>query len=108
MNTIRPILAATLTGLLVVPNLAHAEDIDIYTAQSSGGDANVLIVLDNESNWAATMDSNPPADADSYANCGGNTRLVLLCAEIRADQAVAEDRTRAPAAISSDPMSASA
>ena len=71
MQTIRSILAASLTVLLLVPNPAHAEDIDLYTGASSGGDANVLIVLDNESNWAATMDSNPPADADAVANCGG-------------------------------------
>ncbi len=73
MSTIRSILAAALAGLLLVPNLAHPEDIDLYTGASSGGDANVLIVLDNESNWAATMDSNPPADADTVANCGGVT-----------------------------------
>ena len=54
-----------------MPNLAHPEDIDIYTGSSSGGEANLLIVLDNQSNWDASMDSNPPADADSYANCGG-------------------------------------
>lgn len=71
MNPIRSILAATLTFLLVVTNPAHAEDIDIYTGSSSGGEANLLIVLDNQSNWDAAMDSNPPADADSYANCGG-------------------------------------
>jgi hypothetical protein len=33
----------------------------------------VLIVLDNEANWSATMDSSPPADADSVASCGGVT-----------------------------------
>ena len=73
MNMIRSILAVTLAGLLLVPNAAHPEDIDLYSGASSGGDANVLIVLDNESNWAATMDSSPPADADTVANCGGNT-----------------------------------
>ncbi|HET9833773.1 MAG TPA: hypothetical protein VFP91_18755, partial [Vicinamibacterales bacterium] len=66
------IAAATLTSFLLAPSLTLAEDIDLYTAGSSGGDANVLIVLDNESNWSATMDSNPPADADSVAGCGGN------------------------------------
>ncbi len=59
MNTIRSILAATLTGLLLVPNLAHPEDIDLYTGASSGGDANVLIVLDNESNWARRWTATP-------------------------------------------------
>ena len=34
---------------------AHAEDIDIFIGESSGGNdnPNVLIVLDNSSNWAA-------------------------------------------------------
>ena len=58
------IAAATLTCFLLVPSLTLAEDIDLYTGGSSGGDANVLIVLDNESNWDATMDSDPPADAE--------------------------------------------
>jgi type IV pilus assembly protein PilY1 len=71
MSPIRSVLAAVLTGLLLMPNPAHPEDIDIYTGSASGGEPNVLIVLDNESNWSATMDSNPPVDADSYANCGG-------------------------------------
>jgi hypothetical protein len=71
MKIFRPILAAVLLSLGFLPNLAQAEDIDIYTGSPPTGDVNVLFVLDNESNWAATMDSIPPADADSYANCGG-------------------------------------
>jgi hypothetical protein len=59
--------------LVLVTHSARSEDIDLYTGGSSGGDPNVLIVLDNESNWAATMDTSPPADADSVAGCGGNT-----------------------------------
>ena len=64
----------SLLSLLLLPNLAHAEDIDLYTGTSPSGDVNVLIVLDNESNWAATLDNNPPADADTVAGCGANTR----------------------------------
>ena len=71
MKMKRSLLSVALSGLLLVPTLAHPEDIDLYTGDQSGGDANVLIVLDNESNWSATMDSNPPADADTVANCGG-------------------------------------
>ena len=62
MNMKRSLLSAALSGLLLMPPLSHADDIDLYTGGSSGGDANVLIVLDNESNWDATMDSDPPAD----------------------------------------------
>ncbi len=45
----------------LLPSQAWSEDIDIYTGSSAEGDANVLIVLDNESNWSATLDNNPPA-----------------------------------------------
>jgi len=69
----RHVATALLTGLLLAPNVALSEDIDLYTGGSSGGDTNVLVVLDNESNWGATMDSSPPADADSVASCAGNT-----------------------------------
>jgi type IV pilus assembly protein PilY1 len=71
MNMTRTLFSVALSSLLLVPSLAHPEDIDLYTGGSSGGDTNVLIVLDNESNWGATMDNNPPADADTLANCGG-------------------------------------
>jgi type IV pilus assembly protein PilY1 len=70
---IRHIVAAALTGLMLVPTLAHPEDTDIYSGAGAGGYPNVLIVLDNEANWSATMDSSPPSDADSVASCGGVT-----------------------------------
>ena len=54
MKTLRPRVTAVLSGLLILPGLAHPEDIDLYTGGSSGGDSNVLIVLDNESNWDST------------------------------------------------------
>ena len=73
MNPIRYLVTAALMGLVLVPNLAHADDIDLYTGAGAGGTPNVLIVLDNNSNWSATMDSSPPADADSVAGCGGAT-----------------------------------
>lgn len=65
-------LAAIALALMLATNLARAEDIDLYTAGSSVGDTNVLFVLDNNSNWSATMDSNPPADANSVGNCSGS------------------------------------
>ena len=37
---------------LVLPLSTAAEDIDIFVASSSGGGANVLVILDNTSNWA--------------------------------------------------------
>src|SRR6188508_2396726 len=74
MNTaIRHIVFFALTGLLLVPGLAHTEDVDIYTGAGAGGYPNVLIVLDNEANWSATMDGSPPSDTDAVASCGGVT-----------------------------------
>jgi type IV pilus assembly protein PilY1 len=73
VNRLVLIITSLMSVLTIASGRAHAEDIDLYTGGSSGGDPNVLFVLDNESNWDATMDSNPPADADSVAGCGGNT-----------------------------------
>ena len=79
MKTIRSILAAALTGLLLMPNLAHPEDIDIYTGVSRGGNANVLIVLDNSANWSATINAAPPQDAINI--CGANDAKTYFCAQ---------------------------
>src|SRR5215831_18813511 len=73
MNRLVLTIASLMSALMLASGPARAEDIDLYTGGSSGGDPNVLFVLDNESNWDAAMDSNPPADADSVAGCGGNT-----------------------------------
>src|SRR5262245_32833046 len=73
MNPPRLIAAAVFASLLIAPNLTRAEDIDLYTGGSSNGDPNVLIVLDNESNWDATMDSSPPSDLNSVAGCTGGS-----------------------------------
>jgi type IV pilus assembly protein PilY1 len=81
MKITRTLLSAALGGLLLMPSLAHPEDIDLYTGPSSGGDANVLIVLDNQSNWASDgYTSTPPADIDTVANCFGKTS-TYYCAQ---------------------------
>jgi len=46
-------LAAALSiGLVLSPIHALSEDIDIFVGSSGGGASNVLIVVDNTSNWA--------------------------------------------------------
>src|SRR5947207_11188197 len=39
-------------GLVLSPIRGFLEDIDIFVGASGGGSANVLIVVDNTSNWA--------------------------------------------------------
>lgn len=52
---------------------AYAEDIDIFIGESSGGNdnPNVLIVLDNSSNWSAA-NQGWPADAAPPVACGND------------------------------------
>ena len=42
-------------GMLLAPTLAHADDIDVFGGNSGGAGTatNILIVLDNTSNWSA-------------------------------------------------------
>lgn len=57
----RKLLGATLVaGALLSPQL-HADDIDLYTGgeAATGAQANVLIVLDNSTNWAANNQNWP-------------------------------------------------
>ncbi|MDO8347769.1 MAG: PilC/PilY family type IV pilus protein [Rugosibacter sp.] len=51
----RKILTAVLMGGALLSSSARADDIDLYVGgeQSTGAAANVLIVLDNSTNWAA-------------------------------------------------------
>ena len=79
MKIFRTILAAMLLSLGFLPNLTQAEDIDIYTGSPPTGDVNVLFVLDNESNWAATLDNNPPQGAIDM--CGANDAGSYFCAQ---------------------------
>src|SRR5438067_7102900 len=39
-------------GLVLSPIRGFSEDIDIFVGASGGGSSNVLIVVDNTSNWA--------------------------------------------------------
>ncbi|NMG74521.1 pilus assembly protein [Aromatoleum diolicum] len=88
-------MTLALLGLGVAP-LGHAEDIDIYTAQeTSAASPNVLLVLDNSSNWSA---ADQAWEKDTVrAKCkddtcrgyvdqifGTDTRLVQGQAEVRA------------------------
>ena len=57
------------SGAIVSP--LHAEDIDIFLANTAGSAANpnVLIVLDNSSNWS-TANQNWPTDPNPPVACG--------------------------------------
>ena len=75
----RKLLKSSLAALAIglgIATAAHAEDIDIFIGASSGTSdyPNVLIVLDNSSNWSATsqhwpLDPSPPAGADTAHAC---------------------------------------
>lgn len=58
--------------LLALPQLGRAEDIDIYTTGSTDSSApNVLLYLDNSSNWAANNQA--WSKASVLAKCGTDT-----------------------------------
>jgi type IV pilus assembly protein PilY1 len=62
---------------------ALAEDIDLFVGDTSGASPNVLIVLDNSSNWSAAnqawpTDSNPPVDCGNDCNKQGYYELKAI------------------------------
>jgi type IV pilus assembly protein PilY1 len=63
-------LMLAVLGLLTCA--ASAEDIDIYFGSASGGNSNVLIVLDNTSNWSAA-NQNWPTDPECPVGVSANT-----------------------------------
>lgn len=61
-----------LASLVLLIPLAQAEDIDIYDANSgSASNPNILIILDNSSNWA-TAAQNWPTDTSPPVACGND------------------------------------
>jgi len=73
MNKIRSILTCALIVSALLPSSILAEDIDLYYGGTSGGDPNVLVVLDNESNWGATMGGTLPSDLNTVAGCSDSS-----------------------------------
>lgn len=70
----KPLLVKILAVMLSLQiSTAQAEDIDIFTGDSAGssGDPNVLIVLDNSSNWSAN-NQGWPTDSAPPVNCGND------------------------------------
>ena len=66
------IAATTVACLTAVPMRCGAEDIDIFVGGTGGvGDPNVLIILDNSSNWSAA-NQNWPEDGDPPVDCGND------------------------------------
>ena len=82
--SLRRTLAATFAAAAVLagPSIACAEDIDIFTATpTTNAKPNVLIVLDNSSNWSSTLSSNT-------CNTGNTADNTKFAAEICALQTV--------------------
>src|SRR5256885_6663965 len=81
---LRRIVAATFTAALgfgaVAP--AVAEDVDIFTAApASTAKPNVLIILDNSSNWSSTLGANPCDTGVAAGNMHDNTKFAAeVCA----------------------------
>lgn len=67
------IILSICLGVAGLAPVAHAEDIDIFIGESSGGNdnPNVLIVLDNSSNWSAA-NQGWPTDAAPPVACGND------------------------------------
>lgn len=83
MNRYFAPIALSLSLMAAMP-AAHAEDIDIYTSNAgSVNNPNILIVLDNSSNWSAAnqnwpTDSNPPVDCGNDCNKQGYYELKAM------------------------------
>lgn len=52
-------LQLTLVACALAPLAARAYDTDIFTASNNNGAANVLIILDNTSNWSRNDEKFP-------------------------------------------------
>jgi len=93
MRTIvRSIFVCALAFMALASNALHAEDIDLYYGGTTGGDANILFVLDNESNWSATMGGTLPSNLSTVANCNDSSyycaqkyALISLLQKTKAD-----------------------
>jgi type IV pilus assembly protein PilY1 len=77
MTRLKSLAALLLLSLL--PGFGHTEDIDIYNGDTTGGGSNVLIVLDNSTNWSGTM-NNSPSTAET-AFCGNKDTGTFFCAQ---------------------------
>lgn len=85
MKTLKKyIFTSILIGLLLPVSLTQAEDIDLY-ASSSGAQSNpnILIILDNSSNWSANnqgwpTDTAPPVACGNDCNKQGYYELKAL------------------------------
>ncbi len=73
MKALRKFLLGILLSLALVQQTCHAEDIDIYSALAGGaGTPNVLIILDNSSNWSAF---NQGWEVDGHAVAQGQLEM---------------------------------
>lgn len=69
--------------LACVQGSVRAEDIDLFVGDPVGAPSNVLIVVDNSSNWSAN-NQNWPTDPAAPAGCGNNCNSKQGYYEIKA------------------------
>ncbi|MES2901811.1 MAG: PilC/PilY family type IV pilus protein [Pseudomonadota bacterium] len=75
----QPLLALALGASLLMPSLANSEDIDIFMGTSSGrsGNANVLFVLDNTSNWSRMSEKWVDRNGLAYTQGQAEVRAII-------------------------------
>jgi type IV pilus assembly protein PilY1 len=100
MKTLKIYLRAiVLMGLMIPISLTHAEDIDIYDASAGSlSNPNILIILDNSSNWSANnqgwpTDTSPPVPCGSACSKQGYYELKALRTLIQGLEANYADAT---------------
>jgi type IV pilus assembly protein PilY1 len=93
-TSLRRILAATFAAAAAFtgPAMVSAEDIDIFTATPvTNSKPNVLVVLDNSSNWNSTLGPN----TCNTGNMADNTKFAAeICALTRVLAAVPDNKLR--------------
>src|SRR3954468_24292975 len=75
--SLRRLVAATFSAVLALSSAAaKAEDIDIFTGTPpDGAKPNVLIIIDNSSNWGSTLGAN-------VCNTGNMAASTMFAAEM--------------------------
>jgi type IV pilus assembly protein PilY1 len=72
MFQIKNYFTAALVSLFLISLNIHAEDIDIYDSTgSAASNPNILLILDNSSNWSAN-NQGWPTDTNPPVNCGND------------------------------------
>ncbi|HVJ25152.1 MAG TPA: hypothetical protein VM756_14600, partial [Burkholderiales bacterium] len=82
------VLSAALVSALALPGFAHAEDIDLFVSAATSStlnNPNVLILLDNSSNWSSAN--------QHWVGAGGESPFKQGQSELRAIRTVVQEAT---------------